>query len=219
MAETRRPPRSRAMIASIQRCSSSRRDSAIGRGALLLAWAAASSPGAAAEDQRVQQRVRAQPVAAMDGHAGDLARRVQARDRGAADDVGLDAAHDVVLAGADVDRLAGDVGAGEVAADVHDLAQRLEDALARDLGDVERDRAVLEAAALVDLGLLGARDDVARGELDLVRRVLLHEALALGVERWAPSPRAPSVMRKPFSASVVGWYWIISMSISGAPTR
>ena len=66
-------------------------------------------------------------------------------------------------------------------ADVDDLAQRLERALARHLGDVERDRAVGEAAALVDLGLLGARDDVARGQLELVGRVLLHEALALGV--------------------------------------
>src|SRR4029078_6976885 len=37
------------------------------------------------------------------------------------------------------------------------------------------------ASALVDLGLLGAGDDVARGELHLVGRVLLHEALALGV--------------------------------------
>ncbi len=37
--------------------------------------------------------------------------------------------------------------------------------------------------------------------------------------RWAPSPRAPSVIRKPFLASVVGWYWIISMSIRGAPAR
>jgi hypothetical protein len=26
-------------------------------------------------------------------------------------------------------------------------------------------------------------------------------------------------MRRPRPASVVGWYWIISMSISGAPTR
>ena len=35
----------------------------------------------------------------------------------------------------------------------------------------------------------------------------------------APSPRAPSVIRNPLPASVVGWYWIISMSISLAPTR
>ena len=40
-----------------------------------------------------------------------------------------------------------------------------------------------DAAALEDLGLLGARDDVARGELHLVGRVLLHEALALGVQQ------------------------------------
>ena len=39
------------------------------------------------------------------------------------------------------------------------------------------------------------------------------------LSRVAPSPRAPSVMRKPFSTSVVGWYWTISMSMSGAPTR
>ena len=65
--------------------------------------------------------------------------------------VGLDAAHDVVAAGLDVDRLAGDVDAREVAPDVDDLAQRLERALARHLGDVQRDGAVGEAAALVDL--------------------------------------------------------------------
>ena len=134
--------------------------------------------GAAAEHERVEQRVRAQAVAAVDRDAGALARRVQARDLGLAVDVGLHAAHDVVVAGLDVDRLLRDVDAGEVAADVDDLAQRLVDALARHDRDVERDGAVGEAATLVDLGLLGARDDVARGELHLVRRVLLHEALA-----------------------------------------
>src|ERR1700733_13372642 len=35
----------------------------------------------------------------------------------------------------------------------------------------------------------------------------------------APSPRAPSVIRSPLPASVVGWYWIISMSIRRAPIR
>src|SRR5215216_5159007 len=43
-----------------------------------------------------------------------------------------------------------------------------------------------EPAALVDLRLLGAGDDVARGELHLVRGVLLHEALALGVVEVRP---------------------------------
>ena len=140
-------------------------------------------PGAAAEDQRVEQRVGAEPVAAVDRDAGDLAGRVEAGDLGGAVDVGLHAAHRVVVAGLDVDRLAGDVDAGEVAADEHDLAQRLVDPLARHDRDVEGHGAVGEAAALVDLGLLGARDDVARGELHLVRRVALHEPLAVRVQQ------------------------------------
>ena len=81
-----------------------------------------------------------------------------------------------------MDGLLGDVDAREVAADQDDLAERLVDALLRDDRDVQGDGAVREAAALVDLGLLGAGDDVARCELHLVRRVALHEALALGVQ-------------------------------------
>ena len=157
----------------------------------------------------------------MDRDAGDLAGGVEARDRSGAVDVGLDAAHDVVLAGADHDRLARDVDAREVPADVDDLAQRLQRALARDRRDVEPDAVAVgaDAASLEDLGLLGTRDDVAGGELHLVGCVALHEALALGVEQTAPSPRAPSVIKRPFSGRVVGWYWTISMSISGAPMR
>src|SRR3954454_3389491 len=141
--------------------------------------------GAAAEDQRVQQRVGPEAVAAVDRDAGDVARGVEALDGRRAVDVGLDAAHDVVLARADEDRLARDVDAGEVLADVDDLAQRLERALLGDDGDVEvdADAAGADAAALVDLGLLGARDHVARGQLHLVGRVLLHEALAVAVEQ------------------------------------
>ena len=59
--------------------------------------------------------------------------------------------------------------------------QPLDDLLGAEVAQVEQDVAV-DAAALVDLGLLGARDDVARGELHRVRRVALQEALALGVE-------------------------------------
>ena len=148
-----------------------------------FACSSAVLAAAAAEDQRVEQRVGAEPVAAVDRDACHLAGRVEAGHVGPAPDVGLDAAHRVVVAGLDVDRLTGDVDAGEVAADEDDLAERLVDPLAGDDGDVERDRAVREAAALVDLGLLGAGDDVAGGELHLVRRVPLHEALALGVEQ------------------------------------
>ena len=118
----------------------------------------------------------------MDRDAGNLTGGVEPGDVGAALGVGLDAAHRVVVAGLDVDRLLGDVHAGEVAAHQDDLAERLVDALSRHDGDVERDRAVREAAALLDLRLLGAGDDVARGELHFVGRVALHEALAVGVE-------------------------------------
>ena len=171
------------MISAIWRSSSARTARDARPWSMPLGAVGRVLAGAAAEDQRVEQRVGAEPVAAVDGDAGALAGGVEARDLGRAVDVGLDAAHRVVVAGLDVDRLAGDVDAGEVAADEHDLAQRLVDALLRDDGDVERDGAVGEAAALVDLGLLGARDDVARRKLHLVGRVALHEALALGVQQ------------------------------------
>ena len=41
----------------------------------------------------------------------------------------------------------------------------------------------------------------------------------LAFSSQAPSPRAPSVISRPLPASVVGWYWTISMSISFAPIR
>ncbi len=93
----------------------------------------------AAEDQRVEQRVGTQSVASMDRDAGDLAGRVEAVDGRPPVNVRLDAAHDVVLSGTDHDRFTCDVHAGEVAAEVDDLAQRLERPLARDDGDVEVD--------------------------------------------------------------------------------
>src|ERR1700733_95456 len=62
-------------------------------------------------------------------------------------------------------------------------APRLQRPAPRHLGDVERDRAVRKAATFVDLSLLGARDHVARGEVQFVRGIALHEPLTLGVEQ------------------------------------
>ncbi len=144
------------MISAKRDCSSLSREREARPPAIVLARVGAVLAGAAAEDQRVEQRVGAEAVAAVHGDAGDLASRVEAGNLGGAVGVGADAAHRVVVAGLDVDRLAGDVDSGEVAADQHDLAQRLVDALAGHDRDVERDRSIREAAALVDLGLLGA---------------------------------------------------------------
>src|SRR5947209_5809519 len=121
-------------------------------------------------------------VAPVDRYAGDLAGGVEPLDGRLTVGVGLDPAHDVVLPGADADGLAGYVHTGEVAADIDDLPQRLECAPAGNLRDVEGEAAVGEAPALVDLGLLGLGDHIARGELELVGRVLLHAPLALRVE-------------------------------------
>ena len=97
--------------------------------------------------------------------------------------------------------------------------EALEDLLGAEVAEVEQDVAV-EPAPRVDLRLLGARDDVARGELHRVRRVVHEEALGLSLfSRYAPSPRQPSVMSTPVGASVVGWNCIISMSFSATPAR
>ena len=56
--------------------------------------------GASPEYQRIEQRVRAQPVAAVYADAGDFAGGVQSRKLRLSINVGLDAAHLVVHSGA-----------------------------------------------------------------------------------------------------------------------
>ena len=73
------------------------------------------------------------------------------------------------------------VDAGEDHRELARPVQALEDLLGAQVAEVEEDVAV-DAAALVDLGLLRARDDVAPGELHRVRRVVLQEALAVRVQ-------------------------------------
>ena len=118
----------------------------------------------------------------MDGDAGALAGGVEAFERGAAPDIRVDAAHVVVGARPHRDRLVDRVDPREDHRELARPVQALEDLLGAEVAQVEQ-HVALDAAALVDLGLLRARDDVAGGELHRVGRVVLQEALALGVEQ------------------------------------
>ena len=118
----------------------------------------------------------------MDRDARALAGRIEALELGAPPDVRVDAAHVVVGAGPDGDRLVDRVDPDEGHRQLARAVQALDDLLGAEVAEVEQDVAV-DAAALVDLGLLGARDHVAARELHRVRRVPLQEALALGVEQ------------------------------------
>ena len=138
------------------------------------------APGAAAEGDRLHQRVAAEPVRAVDGDARDLAGGVEAGQLGQPVGVRFDAAHVVVGAGPDRDRLLDRVDARVDHRELARARQPREDPLGAEVRQVEEDGAV-DPAALVDLGLLGARDDVAAREILRGRRVALHEPLALGV--------------------------------------
>ena len=138
----------------------------------------------AAERDRLHQRVAAEPVGAVDGDARDLAGGVQPLDLGETPVVGLDATHVVVGARPDGDRRVDRVDAGVGHRELARAGQLGEDLLGAEVPEVEVDGAV-DAATRLDLGRLGARDDVARGELERVRGVALHEALAVLVDQVA----------------------------------
>ncbi len=143
--------------------------------------------GPTPEHVDVQQRVRAQPVCAVHGHARDLTGGVQARDdvgvvpQDLGVDVCRDAAHGVVGGRLDRDRvrvrLDPEVGAGELG-DVWQLRVEL---LGRQVGQVEVDMITIGPAAApgADLGVDGPRHHVPGGEVLDGRRVALHEALAV----------------------------------------
>ena len=140
--------------------------------------------GAAAERDRLHQRVAAEAVGTVDGDAGDLAGGVEPGHLGQAVGVGLDAAHVVVGARPDRDRLVNRIDAGVDHRQLARAGQARQDLLRAEVGQVEEDGAV-DAAPFVDLGLLGTGDDVARREILRGRGVAHHEALALRVAQDA----------------------------------
>jgi hypothetical protein len=99
--------------------------------------------GSAAEYQTFRKRVGAQPIGAVDAHAGHLARRVEAREPGRAVDVGVHAAHHVVLDRPDRDQLVHRVEALVQPAQLAHLRQPGLDQLLPEVAQVEiHDRAV-----------------------------------------------------------------------------
>ncbi len=118
----------------------------------------------------------------MDRDARALAGGVETFQRRAPPDVGINAAHVVVRARPDRDRLVDRVDPGEDHRELAGPVEALEDLLRAQVPKVQQD-VPINAAALVDLRLLRARDDVARGQLHRVRRVALEEAFALRVDQ------------------------------------
>ena len=142
---------------------------------------------------RSSSELEPEPVGAVHRDAGRLADRHQPGDdrvgiavgraQHLAVIVGRDAAHVVVHGRQDRDRLARDVDAGEDLRGLGDAGQALVHDLRVEMLEVQLDVVLVRAAAaaFADLDRHRAADDVARGEVLGVRRVALHEALALAV--------------------------------------
>ena len=143
-----------------------------------------------AEHDEIDERVRAEPVRAMDARAGRLAKRHQAghgrveiAGPGAqrlAHIVRWNAAHVVVDRGQDRDRLAAKVDARENLRALGDAGQALGQDFRVQMVEVKVDVVLLraDAAAFADLDGDRARNHVAAGKVLRVRRVALHETLA-----------------------------------------
>ena len=133
--------------------------------------------GARAEDQAFEQRVRSQPVGAVDAGAGGFARGIEAAQAGAAGEVGADAAHQVVRRRAHGNQIARQVEAvlRQKCADAGKALVKIE---ARARGACRDRRAACVARRVAHaFARDGAGHHIARSQLEQ-RMVALHEALA-----------------------------------------
>ena len=124
--------------------------------------------GASAEDQALRQRVRAEPVGAVDAHAGGLAGGVEPAERRRPVDVGVDAAHHVVDDRADRDQLVHGVDPLVLQAQLPHEGQLGVDEVRAEVAEVEVDHRTprrVRRTTLRDLVDEGLRQPVARAEL------------------------------------------------------
>ncbi len=134
-----------------------------------------AAPG---EDEGFEEGVRGQAVGAVDAGAGDFADGVEARDAGAAEEVGADAAHPVVRGGGDGDGFVGPVKVAGAGFGV-DGGEALREVGGGLRGDIEEDGLVVLGGHLAGDA---AGDDVAGGEFGGGVDVL-HEAAVVVVEK------------------------------------
>ncbi len=151
----------------------------------------ATEAGGAAEDDEIDQRIRAQAIGAVHRNAGGFTDRHQARHdmiriavflgQNLAVIVRRDAAHVVMHGRKHRDRLTAQIDAREDLGAFGDARQALGQNLRIEVIKVQEDvigfRAV--ATAFANFDRHRARDDVARCEILGMRGVTLHEALAL----------------------------------------
>ena len=222
-----RPPRHRALHVEAVRGVEHRRVTGIRRRASRSGSSPAASRlrdvvgDAVREDEPLEQRVRGEPVGAVHAGARALPARVEPVDRGAPEQVGLDAAGRVVLGRGDGQQLGRRVEA-ELAAAGDDRGEALLEEVGAEVAGVEPDVVdVLVAHDVEDR----PGDDVARREVgELVPA--LHDPRARRRRRGRRPRRARAsemsgcwpVEPSP-RKSTVGWNCTNSRSVTRAPAR
>ncbi len=160
--------------------------------------------GGATKHHQIQQGVAAQTVGAVHGDAGNFAHRKQTDYRhivavlvlgqALAIHVGRHAAHHVVAGRDDGDRLLDRIHVGEGAGELADARQTGFEYVLTQVIQLELDvRApgTVTATAFADLDHDGTGHHVATGQILGVRRITLHEALAVLVQQIAAFTTAP----------------------------
>src|SRR5205823_7690597 len=91
------------------------------------------------KDDRLQQRIAAEPIGAVYAHARALSRCKQARYSRLTPAAGFNPAHRVMRAGSDRDRTLDGIDTGKIQGQLADLREPLEDSFSPKMAEIEKD--------------------------------------------------------------------------------